>query len=165
MSESINIKRSIEIEVSADDLWHKTAEDFGGIDQWISVVSNVTHIPNENGDALGAERVCRSPFGDTRETMVTYDETERTFGYAIQGLPPFISEAVNTWRIEAVNHNTSLISMTLTGNVVEGVDPEMVIGFKSQVGDLIGMATEELKHWVETGTAHPRKVDAIAAAQ
>lgn len=164
MSEQITVAKSIEIGAPASELWHKTAEDFGGIDKWIAAVSDVTLLPTDSGASLGTERVCRSPFGDTREVIVTYDEEERVFGYGIQGLPPFVTNAVNTWSIVEKDEHTSELTMTFTADSVSGADPEMVTGLQSQLGKLLGEATEELKHFIETGKPHPRKLQAAATS-
>ncbi len=164
MSEALVISRSIDIDVSASELWAKTAEDFGGIDKWIASISDVTFHPTASGNLLGAERVCVSPFGETHETMVIYDEAQRHFAYEIEGLPPLISRAVNNWLITETGDNQSAIEFRVELDLVPNADAEMVATLKAQMGDLLSQVTEELKHYVETGEAHPRKIEAMQAS-
>ncbi len=155
------IDRSIKIHVSAETLWEKTAEDFGGIDKWIASVADVTFTPSDDGDSLGAERVCVSPFGETHETMVIYDEENLTFAYEIEGLPPIIARGVNNWTITPINDRNSSIEMRLEVEFADMADDDMQAQFQTQIGELLGQAVEELKHYVETGQPHPRKLQAM----
>jgi len=155
------IRRTIVINVTADTLWEKTAEDFGGIDKWIASVADVTLHPTDTGDSLGTERVCVSPFGETHETMVVYDEANRTFAYEIEGLPPIIAHGVNNWTITPEGDASSSIEMRLEVEFADMADDEMKTQFEEQIGGLLGQAVEELKHYVETGQPHPRKLEAM----
>ena len=162
MNTQTTISRSIDINVSAQELWSKTAEDFGGIDKWIASVADVSLTPADNGEALGTERVCVSPFGETHETMVIYDESNLHFAYEIEGLPPIVARGVNNWIITPQNENRSSIEFRLEIEFAPIADDEMKAGFEHQIGDLLGQAVEELKHYVETGEPHPRKLTAMS---
>ncbi len=160
MSNQLNVAQSIEIDVDVDELWHRTAEDYGGIHQWVSVVSDVISDPNAPDQGLGQVRTCVSPFGNTRETVVAYDEDRRVFAYAIEGMPPIVTDPVNTWTITDLGSNRSAVEMRMSGGLVPGADAAAQQELESQLEQLLGMAAEELKHYVETGEPHPRKLAA-----
>jgi len=160
MDNKITISRSIDINTSANDLWSKTAEDFGGIDKWASTIAGVKITPSAGGEALGTERVCVSPFGDTREEMVAYDEEARHFAYTIAGMPPIVAQAANNWFITSKGDNQSAVEFRLEVEFTDEATDDMTSEFEQQIGGLLTLVGEELKHFVETGEPHPRKVEA-----
>lgn len=159
MSQQFNITSSIVINQPVQTVWDNTANDFGNISQWIASVAEV-EFDTTQGDGAGQVRTCISPFGATKETMVTYDEETHSFGYQIEGLPPFVAKGVNTWTARSVDANATELTWDFAVTTVDDVDADMLAGFKGQMSPLFAEGQEELKHWLETGEQHPRKVAA-----
>ena len=155
------ISRSIAINVSADEVWAKTAEDFGGVGNWISGINDVIFTPASDGEALGTERVCTTSFGETREIITIYDEVNRHFAYEVVGLPPVIAHGVNNWLITSKGENLSSVEIRFEIEFAPMADEQMKLGVEQQFGSVIQQAVEDLKHYAETGEPHPRKLAQI----
>ncbi|MEM9861721.1 MAG: SRPBCC family protein, partial [Myxococcota bacterium] len=117
---------SVEIGANASRVWEVAAKEFEHIDRWASMVerSEAVREPAFLAESPGCSgRVCVTPQGETREVLVAYDDAARTFTYEITGggMPGFVKRATNTWTVEALGPDRSLLTMTVemtTGGVM-----------------------------------------------
>lgn len=161
MSDKLTIQESVTIKASINDVWAATAEDFGGVETWAASVSGVTLTPAPDGEVLGTLRQCVTPFGDTRESMLVFDEASRTFAYDVVGLPAPMTRTVNTWTLREEAPGTTTVTLNLVAELEADADPQIVAGLRGQLAGLLAQIGEELAHWVEKGEPHPRKVSAL----
>ncbi|MEL6408455.1 MAG: SRPBCC family protein [Chloroflexota bacterium] len=161
----MKLARSITINVPAEKAWHIVAHDFANIGDWSSGVAksenNVkAHVPDE---ATVGGRVCTVPgFGQIRETFTQYDARNMRFTYEAKGMPFFVKSAHNSWKIEAVDANTSRASFQVEMILLPVIGAVMSIPMRIQLTSLLDDIVEELKYFAETGTVHPRKQKLIA---
>lgn len=161
----MNVTRSIIINEPLATVWHKAAHEFDKIDEWASLVSQSDaaegDIPAEEADMAG--RVCLTPFGKSYEMFQHYDEDQHMFTYAalIEKTPPGLKGGTNTWTVEAVSDTQTRLTMSTENefNLFPGV--LMRLPMRLQMPRLLDLNLEEIKHWIETGQPHPRKVKAM----
>jgi hypothetical protein len=159
----MQLVRRIVIDAPAERVWAVLAHEFANISVWASGVSHSAPAATIADGPVGSGRVCQTFVGEVTETIIRFDEAGRSMSYRADGLPGFVAEAVNTCSVIAEGPNRSVV---LIG---ADVRPQGFLGFvmlpllKIQLGKLVREATEELRHYVETGQPHPRKLRADAA--
>jgi hypothetical protein len=166
-------KRS-NVNASAQEVWKAFAHDFDNAYKWMASVPR--SYAKANGDefdgAQSAGRVCElNP--DSRgvkasEKFLAYDEVAKTCTVRI--------DFVDTPALFPVYHNTVEFSVV---DAAEG-QSKMTWAFRSAIkpwafliwpfirigfGVFVGQIMEELKHYVENGTPHPRKIKAMNKAK
>ena len=106
-----------------EDVWAALA-DFGGISRW---APNVDHSCLTTSQSEGAGTVRRVQVGRNAllERVVEWEPGDR-LAYAIEGLPPVLRTAVNTWTLEAsqsLEGDGSATEVTLRTLVDAGAQP------------------------------------------
>lgn len=147
--------------VPAEHAWALLGEQFADIGLWASVIehSSLTGPPQ-----VGAVRTCTVqgfgpvPSGRVEEKLLSFDPANFTFTYqAVSGLPGFMLEARNTWTVEPISphkcrvHSLAVLRLKFPFSLVS-------IPLRSQLEKSGHRLLEELKHQLETGCPHPRKV-------
>ena len=156
---------------SADTVWDVLAHQFYDADRWLSsvfrsepreAVATVGDFPLETGG-----RACDTSLGRFRETVRHYDERERSFGYSAEGdkMPFFVKHLQNNWAVTPEGPGRSRVDMRLEARLLPVFAQLMGPVMKRQFGKVTAEAVEELKHFVETGRPHPRKVAADQKAR
>ncbi|MEM7601686.1 MAG: SRPBCC family protein [Verrucomicrobiota bacterium] len=166
-SAPVMITSSRPISASKDKVWELAAVRLGEVSEWASTVSHAeTNLP-DGKVAVGAERGCNTAFGMFKETVVTFDEAKGLFGYRVEGegMPPFVTNAVNTWTIEPMGADRSVLTMNFVIEIAPGTPPPAVGFVKGAYAGAVETSIEEFAFWVENGKAHPRKLSANKAAQ
>ena len=101
--------------------------------------------------------------GRIREKLLDFDPKRLTLKYEVEeGFPFFVERGVNRWTLTEEGSTTrvhSIAEITTKGLVGMVMAPMM----KMQMTGLIRNSLEDLKHYVETGTPHPRKVKALTS--
>jgi hypothetical protein len=110
------------IDAPADRVWQILGPEFNEISNWSSFVEVSQQDPDL---ADGEGRVCEvQGMGDVREVLYEYDEDQQKLGFTVDSPknPFFIQEAKNTWRVEPIGDDQSLVHI--------GVDVKMAPVFK-----------------------------------
>ncbi len=164
----MNVTRSIVIDAPLDKVWKTAAHDFDKIAAWASLVSASDaaegSAPVDGPDMAG--RVCTTSFGKSYEMFEAYDEERHTFTYAgrAEKQPGFIKRGANTWTVDAVSKTQSRLTMSadIELNLFPGVLMRLPLAF--QMRRVLDWNLEEIKHYIETGKPHPRKLKQRQAA-
>lgn len=167
----MTITRTIRINASADEVWSVLAHDFYNADRWLSTiyhserrdaVPTVGDFPLDSGG-----RACDTSLGLFRETVQHYDERARAFGYRAEGdkMPFFVKHLENNWTVTPNGPRQATVDMRLEARLLPVFAQVMGPLMKRQFGQVTAEAVEELKHYVETGQPHPRKVEADRKAK
>jgi hypothetical protein len=91
------------------------------------------------------------------ETLLAYDEINRTLTYAATGLPAFVTGARNTWTVTPLDEHRCLVT------VQARFDTRGLLGrlagwvILAQVGRTSRHLADDLRHYAEHGTPSPRK--------
>ena len=167
------IKRS-DIKASTEEVWKVFAHDFDDAYAWMaSVPRSYGKANGEKFDgAQSAGRVCElTP--DSRgikasEKFLAYNEVAKTCMVLI--------DFADTPAVFPVYHNTVEVSVVDAG----GGQSKITWAFRSKIkpwafliwplirigfGVFVGQIVEELKHYIENGTPHPRKIKAMNKAK
>lgn len=167
----IQAKDQIIIDAPADSVWRVLAHQFDQIGRWSSGVdesSAVVDIPAPEGALVGG-RVCLSGSSGSdifrssvQEEFTYYDEQAMRFGYQISGeFPWFINRAENNWRVTSLPANRSAVEFRadLDLKLLPGLFLLLLLPVVKKIWGT--WTLEELKHYVEHGQPHPRKLKAI----
>ena len=157
---TVNVKESIIINTSLEELWSITALQFDKIGIWSAGVKDSEgHGTGCNGSVC-TERQCTPAykgFKKTTERIIDYQPEKKQFTYLIaEGLPKMVVNATNTWtHIEKANGTeiTMEINMELKGLmgwIMKGP-------LKKKMSKILRQNLEELKVYAETGNVHERK--------
>lgn len=164
----MNVTRHIIIDAPLDKVWDVAAHEFDNISAWASLVFDSKATPGTpavSGPEM-AGRVCDTRFGKTSERFQTFDAKTHTFSYtaSAENQPGFIKSGSNTWTLEAVSSVQTRLSMAadMELNLFPGLLMRFPMSF--QMGKLLDMNLEEIKHYIETGRPHPRKAEAMRTA-
>lgn len=146
------------IHVPIDKVWQVLAEDFSDIGKWASGVNRSVGIGDPSTEPKG--RMCEisaAGFGDTTEKIITYNATNHVLSYSLYGLPGFVEEAINTWKLKSSEGVTTVSAQTrmratgLLGYVMKGI-------MRKNTKKALTSMCEELKYYLEEGQPHPKKL-------
>lgn len=159
------MQKSIDINAPADTVWATVTGEFGDVAKWSSGLA-ASHIivDAQSGQATG--RVCEpypnSLFGNdpVEEELTELDHAIRCLTYRATKLPKGFRNAQNRWCIVETGANSCRLEISPTAEM----NPFFGLLFKASVGKIVSDALEELKHYLETGQLHPRKLKADAKA-
>lgn len=103
------ITRTKVLDISADQLWG-VMRKMDEIDKYSSGIARLEWT-GEKG--AGGSRVCYAPDGKGyfKENILTYDDTQRTYSYAVVEGVPFTG-MVNSWTVVDLGYNKSMVVWT-----------------------------------------------------
>lgn len=162
----MELHKEIVVNASAAAAWAILGERYGHIAEW---AAPITASSLEGAPRVGAVRTCHiARFGPVapgaiKERLIAFDAQAKSFAYeAVAGMPGFIERAVNRWSVHARDETSCIVrthaTLTLRGPLaLLGV----LLKWKMQAdGERV---LEELKHWIERGRPHPRKLGTVSA--
>jgi hypothetical protein len=163
----IELNHHSTINAPAQEVWRVLAHEFGSIGQWASSIpesQGVTDIPAPDG-AVVAGRVCATAvpgFGAVREIFTYYDEQSMRFAYKpTTGRPWYIKRAENHCAVRSLGPQLALVESR--AELELPLFPGLAFAplLKLSIGHVATQFFEELKHYVEQGQPHPRKLRAL----
>lgn len=159
----MELKDSIEIEAPADKVWEVIGPGFARVGDWATPVPHSQENVHPASDAAAgapcAARVCETTvkgFAAIDETITAYDAARRTLSYRVAGLPTFVKEMANTWRVDEVGPGRTHVSLQARMRVA-GAGILMAPMLRWTMGKTARVTLEDLKHYVERGAVSPRK--------
>ncbi len=162
----MKISKTININAPTDRVWDILGPNYVNAGDWASSVYASDARPGtpKVAEAPVAGRVCQTSLGPFTETIEAYDANRRHVAYSATGdkMPGFVKRLVNSWTVQP-NGSASKVQMELSADIAFPLNILMGPMMKLQFGKVLREATEELKHYAETGKPHPRKVKADAS--
>lgn len=159
----MELATEIVIDAPAAATWRVLGERFGHIGEWAAPILASTL---EGEPRPGAVRTCRIPrvgpvrAGEVQERLTAFDPSTMTLAYeAITGTPAFIRRAVNRWSVVAEGDRRSRVRSHATLEL-RGAMRLLAPLIGRQMRRVGVRVLEELRHHVEHGRPHPRKVAA-----
>ncbi|MEX0299310.1 MAG: SRPBCC family protein [Kordiimonas sp.] len=144
----------IELNISAEQAWVAVGEKFGETGQWTSLLDS-SYL--EGQLAPGGYRVCMQKNKKLTERITQFDPENMKLEYElIDGRPPIVQSAGNSWSIMSLGSKCCLVSMRPEISMkwwAVLLTPLLWLGLNTSLPKVL----EEFKHWAETGTVHPRK--------
>jgi len=162
----MKISKTITINAPAEKVWDILGPNYTNAGDWASSVYASGARPGTPKVAAApvAGRVCQTSLGPFTETIEAFDESRRHVAYSASGekMPGFVKRLANSWTVHPTG-DTSKVEMELNAEIAFPFNILMGPMMKLQFGKVVREATEELKHYAETGKPHPRKVKADAS--
>lgn len=150
----MSMKFQVTLNISAEKAWVAVGEKFGATGQWTSALDS-SHM---QGDlAIGGRRVCVRKNKSLVEQLTAFDPEKMYLAYVLTiGRPVFVKSAHNTWQVEALGSDRSIVTMRPDIRLkwwAVLLKPLMAAGLRVSLTKIM----EEFAHWAETGDVHPRK--------
>ena len=168
-----DIEREITINVSADQLWEMVGPGFVEVYKWSS---NVDHAEgagqSEFEGAVCDERFCDvnvKGFSRISEKLTKYDAQTMNLAYAVKdGMPGFVTKAVNDWTVVPVNDSQSKLVMKAQFRS-KGLMGAMMNGtMEKKMTKTLDTVLNDAKVYAETGNvsaAKQERIDELAKKQ
>lgn len=158
----MRIQVEIAIAASARATWAVLGEGFGEISEWAApIIASSVDGPL----TAGTVRTCRiaavGPVkaGIIKERLLAFDRQSMTFRYeAAGGLPSFVASAANTWAVQPAEGGC--VVRTDATLELQGLMRVLSWPIRRQMTSSGARVLDELKHRVEQGAPHPRKLRA-----
>ena len=158
------IEREFEIDAPIDSSWAVIGEDFGGVEKWASVIPSSYATVQ---DGVPTERVCESNIGSLKETVLEYDAEAHRVAYIaeVDDAPFFVSQLANSWTLTDNGRGGTTVRMEFDADLWPVFNVVMWPLMRGEFATLFDETVEELQYYVENGTPHPRKLEAIREAE
>jgi hypothetical protein len=114
-------ERSASVAASPDGVWSVLA-DYGAISAWVPLIQHSCLLSDQAGGVGAVRRVQIA-----RQTLVervAVWEPAHELAYDIEGLPPIVGPARNTWRLTAAGGGTDVV---LTTEIDTGRNPARLL--------------------------------------
>ncbi len=154
----LNFDKQVELNVPTEKVWDILAHNYENVGEWATIIPE-SAPRKEHGKLVG--RMCSSTYGDVREMITHWDEENLTYSYEADGLPSMFKSGKNIWKIEPINEQRSRVKMTLRMEM--NPLPGLFMGWmiKSKMGKDLDGFMEDLRHFAEKGTPHPKKLKSV----
>lgn len=160
----MDLRAEVNINAPAAAAWRILGECWAHIGHW---AAPITASVLDGELCAGTVRTCHiARFGPVapgviKERLLEFDADAQALAYeTIAGMPGFIARATNRWSVHPREDGTCVVqshaTVTLRGPITL-VAPILRRTFRSNGARVL----EELRHRVETGRPHPRKVAAM----
>lgn len=162
----MKVVKNTRIQATPAQVWEVIGTGFPDADRWASAVY---HSEARTGGAsiTGASftgRTCETSIGPAQETILRYDEEAGVIAYGAQAekMPGFVRGLTAAWRILSAGNGQVEVEMKLTVDLAPPFNLIMPPMMRLQMGPLVTKTLQELKHYIEHGTPHPRKLKQMA---
>ena len=158
----VKMSKSLEVNVSADELWKIIGPGFSEAGKWsFAVDHSVGHGEAQFEGASCETRSCdlsAKGFSKVKERITEYSAENRTLAFDIyEGMPGFVTMANNRTVISPLGENKSIAELTITMHMKPLIGAIMGRMLKKNLGNLIDGALDDLKVFAETGEPSERK--------
>jgi Polyketide cyclase / dehydrase and lipid transport len=175
------LSRQIVVSAPADAVWQVIGSGFDRIGDWATAIPASTAISTppasrapagltgtaapELVGAPAAGRVCTTGIRlvpQVTETLVAYDEANRTLTYEATGMPGFVTTARNTWTVTPLGGRRCRVTLDArfdTRGLLGAIARRLLLW---RVGRTSRHLAEDLRYYVEHGTPSPRKQRQLA---
>ena len=134
-----HIERMTTVAAPPDRVWEILA-DFGAISGWVPLIQHSCLLSDQTEHPGTVRRVQLAQQTLVERVLVWRPAQE--LAYSIEGLPPIVGTARNTWRLSAVDHRSQpSTSVVLTTEIDTGRNPVKMI-IANKVLERMALASE-----------------------
>lgn len=159
----MNIKVELTISKSIQEIWEVMGNQYAYADKWSSNFK--TSMPGGEAKFKGLEYSLRDTTtdrGNTVQELTAFDSDKYTLSYVItQGAPEIAKMAGAQWSLVSQSENLTMLSMDFIMEPKMTLNTEMETKIRMGLTSSVEELAEELKYYMETGTAHPRKIESL----
>ena len=163
LEKQIHIQKELEINQNVEVVWEIMGKQFAQVDKWSTNFKNSKPGGSPKFDGLAySERITLTGRGETVQVLDSFDSTTHTLTYHItKGKPSIAKQASAIWSVNIVDANKSTVVLEFDMTTKGLLGFLMTPLIKKGIGKSALEIAEDLKHYVENGEPHPRKVEAI----
>jgi hypothetical protein len=156
----MELRAEVTVQVPEGEAWALVGGQFGRIATWASPIT-ASFLDRSPGQ--GAVRTCHvRRFGPVparviRERLLNFDPDTRSLSYEADGLPWYVTHAVNRWSVRPAIGGACIIGVHATVTMhalLRPFGPAVWWWLRRSSADVL----DELIHRLQTGSPHPRKV-------
>ena len=158
----VKMSKSVEVHVSAKDLWQIVGPGFAEAGKWSTAVDH--SAGHGEGKFEGASCDTRScdlsakGFSSVKERITEYDDSNHTLAFdVLEGMPGFVTYTNNRTMITDLGKDRSLAELQITIHMKPFMGWLLGGMLKKNLNDLIDSALDDLKVFAETGKPSGRK--------
>jgi hypothetical protein len=161
------ISQRFVITAPASAVWQVIGPGYASIGDWATAIPASTALPHQPPQAPGlletapvGGRVCRTGLAiapEVTETLIAYDDANRSLTYEAAGIPRFVTTARNTWTVTPLDSDTCVVTLDAqfdTRGIIGTLARWAMLAQLARTGRHLG---DDLRHVVEHGTPSPRK--------
>jgi hypothetical protein len=153
-----HVKSELTINKNTDEVWEVMGKQFGDVHLWSSNFKDSKPAGDKIFEGIDySQRITITDRGETIQVLDTFDSANYKLTYHIsKGLPGIAKTAVGIWSLKPIQNNQTMVVLEFN------MESKNIIGYllspiiKLKLGKSAGEIAEELKHYMENGTAHPR---------
>jgi hypothetical protein len=178
------LSKKIIVAAPTDTVWQVIGPGFDRIGDWATAIAASTAVsapPVSRApagvarttvptlvDAPVAGRVCTTGIRlvpQVTETLVAYDDANRTLTYQAAGMPGFVTTARNTWTVTPLDERRCRVTLDAQ------LDTRGLLGTLArrllllQVARISRHLADDLRHYVEHRTPSPRKQNQLRSTR
>ena len=166
----MQVNHQFEIDAPIERVWDVVGNGFAEIGEWSTAVpasqahggaSDLPHAPVAGRSC----QVAAPGFGAISEKLIGFDPATHTLTYRVEdGMPRFVSEAQNTWRLTPIDDRRTKVSMTavFASNGIVGKVTVPILKFN--VRRTLASIERDLSHYLTTGRPSQAKTNQVAKA-
>jgi len=158
----VKMSRSVEVNVSADDLWQIIGPGFADAGKWSTAVDHSAGHGEGKFDGASCDtRSCdlsAKGFSSVNERITEYDNSNRTLAFEVfEGMPGFVTNTNNRTVITELGQGRSQAELQITMHMKPFMGWLLGGMLKKNLNNLIDSALDDLKVFAETGKPSGRK--------
>ncbi|MEM8893951.1 MAG: SRPBCC family protein [Bacteroidota bacterium] len=165
-----DVQKEITINVSADRLWDMVGPGFVEVYKWSSNVDFAEGSgTSEFAGAVCSKRVCNvnvKGFSKISETLTKYDDSKMNLAYEVNdGMPGFVTRAVNDWTVIPVGSDESKLLMKAEFRSKGLMGAVMNSMMEKKMKQTLAQVLKDAKVFAETGRpseAKRKRVEELA---
>lgn len=160
----MRIETEVVVNRHAQAVWAVLGDQFGEAHLWGSALTHTQGHGRPIADQVCESRTCDvKGMGRIREQLLDFDAEQFVLEYeVVEGFPFFVERGANRWTLVSEGETTTRVRSVATITTRGIVGMLMSPMLRLQMTGLMRGLLEELRHYVEHGSPHPRKLKALA---
>ena len=158
----VKMSKSVEVNVSASDLWQIVGPGFADAGKWSTAVDHSAGHGEGKFDGASCDtRSCdlsAKGFSSVNERITEYDAGNQTLAFDVfEGMPGFVTYMNNRTVVTELGQDKSQAELQITMHMKPFLGWLLGGMLKKNLNDLIDSALDDLKVFAETGKPSVRK--------
>jgi hypothetical protein len=160
MDKKIHVKKELAIDKKVEDVWEVMGNQFAQVHLWSTNFKDSKPGGTSKFTGLAySKRITETDRGTTIQELDAFDATSYSLAYHISsGAPSIAKHASAVWSLKSDGANATTVVLEFNMETQGFLGFLMTPMIKLGMGKSAVEIADDLKHYVETGTASPRKV-------
>jgi hypothetical protein len=160
MDKKIQVKQELAIDAPIEKVWEIMGNQFAKIHLWSTNFKDSKPGGSSRFSGLEySERITQTERGETVQELDAFDTTMHSLSYHIsKGAPGIAKQANAVWSLKSDGANSTTVILEFYMETKGFLGFLMTPLIKKGMGKSAEEIAEDLKHYVETGNPHPRKL-------